>query len=111
MNIFYTNFLVPEGSAGCTRGPFIFIRPEYKGDAGLLAHEKLHVRQGIIGLFVIHAWLYLLSDRYKLWCEVECYKEQAKYCKWDTLPLFALYISRDYGLDISVEDALVLLRK
>lgn len=111
MNIFYTNFGVSDGAAGTTRGPFIFIRPEYKDDVGLLAHEKLHVRQAFIGLFVIHAWLYILCDRYKLWCEVEAYKVQAKFSSEDKLPLFAYYIANNYGLDITQEEALVLLRK
>jgi len=35
--------------AGASRGPLVTIRPGYEDDAGLLAHELLHVR---------HWWLY-----------------------------------------------------
>jgi hypothetical protein len=41
----YTNNFIAKNFAGCTRGPFIFIRPEHKGDKGMLAREKVHVRQ------------------------------------------------------------------
>ena len=110
MNVFYTNFGVPKWAAGCARGPLIFIRPQYKGDAGLVAHEQVHVRQAFIGLFIVHAWLYLLSDRYKLWCEVAAYKEQAKHYADDRLPQFAGFISHNYGLSITHQEALKLLK-
>ena len=43
--VFYTDKFIPDGSRGCAKGPFIFIRPQCKEDEGLLAHEKEHVRQ------------------------------------------------------------------
>lgn len=113
MNVFYTSFGVPKKSAGCARGPLIFIRPEYKGDAGLLAHEKVHVKQWlrtIYSLGAVHALLYLFSDKYKLACEVEAYRAQAACYADDRTPQFAIYIADDYGLSISAEDALKLLR-
>ncbi len=110
MNVFYTNNFVPEGSAGCARGPFIFIRPQYRTDKGLLEHEKVHVGQAVRGLFIFHALLYLLSDKYKLNCEVEAYKEQAKHYEDDRTPQFAVFIADDYGLSITAKDALKLLR-
>ncbi len=114
MNVFYTNFGVPKNSAGGARGPFIFIRPEYRGDAGLLAHEKVHVKQWlrtIYSLGAVHSLLYLFSDRYKLACEVEAYRQQAKHYPDDRTPQFAIYIADDYGLSISAKDALKLLRE
>jgi hypothetical protein len=113
VNVFYTNRFVPTGSAGCARGPLVFIRPEYKGDAGLLAHERVHVWQWfrtIYSLGVVHSLLYLFSDSYRLACEVEAYREQAKHYPDDRTPLFAGFISRDYGLSISAVDALKKLR-
>lgn len=110
MNVFYTNFAVPTGSAGCARGPFIFIRPQYKDDAGLLAHEQTHVKQWLRTLG-LHSFMYLLSDSYKLASEVEAYKEQAKHYPDDRMPLFAKYISDDYGLSVTAIDALKLLRE
>lgn len=109
--IFYTNSLIPKGAVVCARGPFIFIRPEYRGDTGLLAHEQVHVRQAWRGLLIIHALCYLLSPRYKLECEVEAYREQAKHYQDDRLPKFARFISERYGLKISTDDALKLLRE
>lgn len=108
MNVFYTNFGVMAGFAGTTRGPFIFIRPEYKDDTGLLAHEKVHVRQWFRTLG-LHSFLYMLSDRYRLAAEVECYREQAKHYPDDRMPRFAVFISKYYGLSITVKDALGLL--
>jgi hypothetical protein len=110
MNVFYTNFAVPKGSAGCARGPFIFIRPQYRHDKGLLEHEKVHVEQAIRGLFIIHALRYLLSDSYKLACEVEAYRVQLKHSPKNAL-LFAQYIAHKYGLNISAENAYALLVK
>lgn len=110
MNVFYTNRFVPTGSAGCARGPLIFIRPEYKGDAGLLAHERVHVWQWLRTLG-LHSFLYLLSDSYKLACEVEAYKAQAACYADDRTPMFAIYIADDYGLNITAAEALKLLRE
>ena len=113
--IFYTDRFVPEGSAGCVRVffiPIIFIRPEYKDDAGLLAHEEMHVRQAWRFILPpIHALVYALDDRYRLACEVEAYREQLKhYSDWRG-GLFAKFMSRDYGLSISEADALQLLEQ
>ena len=109
--IFYTNRLIPKGAAACARGPFIFIRLEYRGDKGLLAHERVHVWQAIRGLFIVHALCYLLSGRYKLACEVEAYREQSNHYADDRLPLFARFIAERYGLNISADRALKLLRE
>ena len=109
MNVFYTNRFVPKGSAGCARGPLIFIRPEYKNDVGLLAHEDVHVRQWCRTLG-LHSFMYLLSDSYKLACEVEAYQAQAKHYPDDRTPQFAVFIADDYGLDISSVEALKLIR-
>lgn len=43
--IIYTNYFIPPQHHACTRGPIIFIRPEYRNDKGLLTHEKVHRRQ------------------------------------------------------------------
>ena len=110
MFTYYTDRFVPKGSAGCCRGFLIFIRPKYRYDLGILAHERLHRWQWIRTLS-LHSWLYLLVPEYKLAAEVEAYKEQAKHYPDDRLPRFAKFISRDYGLKITEEDALKLLRE
>jgi hypothetical protein len=109
MNVFYTNFGVLDGSAGTTRGPLIFIRPQYKSDVGLLKHEQTHVKQWFRTLGM-HSLLYMFSDSYKLAAEVECYREQAKHYADDRTPMFAVFISQDYGLSITAKQALKLLR-
>ena len=58
----------------------------------------------------IHSFLYLLWPKYKLMSEVEAYKKQSKYYSEDKLPLFAKFIATKYGLDISEQDALTLLK-
>jgi hypothetical protein len=105
--IYTTRFL--NGHAGCTRVlliPFIFIDPQYKGDAGLLAHEQVHVRQAWRNIFPpIHALRYALSDKYKLACEVEAYKVQLQYNP-HAAEQFANFIATRYDLNITQQEAL-----
>ena len=108
--LFYTDKFIPSHSAGIHKFFFILIRPIYKEDKGLLAHEVEHVKQAWIGLLLGHQLLYTLSQRYRLYCEVAAYKEQAKHYSRDMLPQFALFIARDYRLTITQEEALKLLR-
>jgi hypothetical protein len=106
--VFYTDRFIPSDAAGCARGPIVFIRPQYKDDKGLLAHENNHVKQWL-RTFGLHSWLYILSKSYRLASEVECYRIQASFYEDDRRPLFARYIARSYGLDISEQEALKLL--
>ncbi len=106
--LFYTNN-VPSGSAGCANAFVIRIRPEYKDDEGILKHEAEHVRQWWCTLGV-HSLLYLLVKPYRLYAEVRAYREQLKYPPAtnhaeESRKLYAGFISNDYGLDISVEEA------
>ena len=107
--VFYTDFGVPQGSAGCARGPVAFIRPEYRDDKGLLAHELEHVKQWWL-TFGLHSFLYLLVPFYRLNSEVEAYKVQLKHSSGNERR-FAEFIAERYGLDISVAEALALLRE
>ncbi len=100
----YTDNL-PEKFGGLTRGPFVFIRPKYRDDKGLHAHEYTHVKQwwgcgllcmaaltailhlgygmslagafgnAIMG-FAAFPLLYAMFDPFKLWCEVQAYRRQ-----------------------------------
>ena len=108
--VFYTNRFVSKGASGTTRAFLIFIRPERKGDRGLLEHEKVHRKQWFRTLG-LHSLLYLFVPEYKLASEVEAYKEQAQWYADDRLPKFAGFISRNYGLKITEEDALKLLQE
>jgi hypothetical protein len=97
MNVFYTNRFIPARFAA------------YRADAGLLAHERVHVRQWLRTL-MLHPLLYSLSDRYKLRCETEAYQAQAGHYPDDRMPVFAQYLARDYGLSITEAEALARLR-
>ena len=108
--IIITERFIPSWAAGCAFGPIVLIRPKYKDDKGLVAHELMHVKQWVF-TFGIHGFLYLLSDVYKLWAEVQAYKKQATYYDDDRLPMFAGFISTRYDLNITPENALKLLRE
>lgn len=103
---FYTNWFIPKRFAATTYGPFIFIRPEKKSDAGLLAHEQTHVRQFWRNPFFGIA--YCLSKEARLKYEVEAYREQLKFSP-DKADAFALALSTKYGLDITKDEAFVRL--
>lgn len=119
---FYTDNLIPADSAGCTRGPVIFIRPKYRNDIGLLRHEECHVRQWLRTLG-LHSILYLLSKKYRLKAEVEAYREQLKWTGFrsDRLPdyyinLYAGWLAAPGWTDgydlqdiVTKEEALALL--
>ena len=106
--VFYTNWFVPERFAGCNRGPLIFIRPEYRADAGLLAHELEHVRQWYrnpaFGIF------YKFSKKFRLKVELEAYRKQLEHSPGD-LDTFAQFLVEKYNLDISFSQARWLLEK
>jgi len=108
---FYTDRFIPKGSAGFETMGLIFIRPKYRDDYGLYRHELEHVKQTFRGLFFFDQFGYLLSKRYRLWSEVQAYHEQAKHYPDDRMPLFARFIADDYGLSITQEAALQLLRR
>ncbi len=108
--IFYTHRFIPAKHQACTRGPVILIRPECKGDKGLLAHEKAHRRQWLRTLG-LHSILYPLIPEYRLACELEAFTEQARHYPDDRLPVFANLIASNYKLKITVESALELLRE
>lgn len=105
--VFYTDKFVPKRAVGCARGPFIFIRPEYKSDIGLLEHERVHAKQWYrtVGL---HSFLYLFSKQYRLKSEVEAYREQLKYSPREA-DLYALFISTEYNININKDEAKKLL--
>ena len=104
--LWYTDKLPPD-VGGRANGPFIRIKKKWKGDIGLLEHEKCHVRQWwkSCGL---HGLLKRFKKDYKLNCEVEAFKIQLGYNP-KSLRFFARYLSTHYGFDISVNEAQGLL--
>lgn len=108
--VFYTNRFIPKWAAGCTRGPFVFIRPQYADDAGLLVHEKVHVKQWLRTLG-LHGFLYFIYKKYRLKSEVEAYSAQAACYQDDRKPIFAELIASNYDIDITPDSALKLLNR
>lgn len=116
--------------AACARGPLILVRPEKRDDAGLVAHELVHVAQWAIGLFLgllltflaasqgcpqwpyiagasigLHSLAYLTIPAYREWAEVAAYRRQLQCYPDDRRDLFAGFISAHYGLSITKAEA------
>ena len=104
--IFYTD-LMPARFSGYTIGPFALIRPRCKDDAGLLAHEKVHVSQFWRSLGILPL-LSLFVPSLRLKFEVEAYRKQLEFSP-TSAELYATFIATKYGLSITVADALKLL--
>jgi hypothetical protein len=104
INVFYTDRFIDDWAVGCARGPLIFIRPKYKEDKGLLAHEQVHVKQWFKTL-ALHPFLYLFSAKYRYKSELEAYKEQLKYSP-DKASKYAEFIKTRYNLSIDYDRVL-----
>ena len=102
----YTDFM-PARFSGYTVGPVILLRPRVKGDAGLLAHEQVHVAQ-FWRTLGIGPLLSLFIPSLRLKYEVEAYRKQLEFNP-GSAELYASFIATKYGLSISVTDALKLL--
>jgi hypothetical protein len=105
--VFYTNRLVGKAFAGAARGPFIFIRPQFKGDQGLLEHERVHVRQ-FWRTFGLHGLLYRFSRAYRLRSEVEAYRRQLEFTPGNRT-FCAAALANGYDLRITLGRAYALL--
>ena len=107
--IFYQKWGVSPGAKATTRGPFIFVDPEFKDDPGLVPHEQVHVDQFFrtVGL---HVFLYRLSKTYRFKSEAEAYREQLQHYPLAEYPQrlddYAEYLVAHYGLGITKEQAI-----
>jgi Flp pilus assembly protein TadB len=125
---------MPDNVGGYARWFYIAIRPKYKDDKGIHAHELEHVRQWwvltIVGAALIagachilghpyiyaalgtaiHPLLYKFVRPYRQWAEVQAFKEQLKHHEPSYVTNLARRLSRGYGLKITVEQAERLLR-
>jgi len=131
---FYVRNL-PVNVGGTTNGFVIRILEKYRHDEGIYRHELMHVKQwavwSLLSIPVAYALyqlalfdylalailpcalpsaLYRFVTSYRLWCEVEAYKEQARFYFDDRRPLFAEYIADSYDLKITPEQALKHLK-
>ena len=103
-----TNWPIPARFAALTVAFVVFIRPEYRNDAGLIAHELTHVRQfwrwlGLNGL------LYKFSKKWRTRFEVEAYRKQLEFSP-HALEHFAVSLSTKYALNITHDRAIELLK-
>ena len=108
IGVFYTERVVRDGFAGAALGPLIFIRPAYRDDAGLLAHELVHRRQWIKS-WGLHSFRYSRVASYRLACEVEAYREQMLHCAEDRSCRFAEFLATKYDLVLTLDEAHRLL--
>jgi len=104
----YTDNL-PAGRAGHAKFWFIKIIPEYKDDLGLINHEIYHVSE--FWHNPLYPILYTWIKSYRLRSEVGAYKVQLKYYDDDRTKMFAGFICDNYGLDVSKEDVIKMLRE
>jgi hypothetical protein len=112
MNYYHLTYTddMPEGTGGYAKYWFIYLRPKYKDDRGILEHEKCHVCS-FYKTLGFHALFYLCSKAYRLHSEVAAYKEQLLWPPFEigNKELFAKFIANDYGLNITQEEVLKLL--
>ncbi len=136
----YTNKLIPDKFGAISVGPITLIRPKYKSDKGLYAHEEVHFKQWLslaaigpvcaaivylaeiktaepylLAILLVpslfHGLLYKFLDKYRLICEVDAYKEQLKHYPDDRSELFGGYLASKYDLDIGHTAAIALLKR
>lgn len=107
MPVFYTGFLLREWQGAKNFVWFSIIRPKYKDDVGIHAHEHRHSVQSLKGLFVFHAIGMLLSKTYRAACEVDAYAEQLKHSKNVEADMirFSYMIATRYKLNLTKEEA------
>jgi hypothetical protein len=105
--VFYTNRCIAPRFAAETYGPFIFVRPSYSLDVGLIEHEKTHVKQfwknPLFGLF------YMFSKKSRFAYEAEAYRTQLKYNPGRE-ELYASFLVKNYNLGITQDQALAALK-
>jgi len=106
MKIWYTSLLF--FADGFTLSPnLIIINKKCKGDQALVAHEQTHVRQMQRDGKWTMRWRYVTSKNWRLAYELEAYRESVRV---DPRPqLYAKYLTDEYGLGLSYEDAVALL--
>lgn len=136
MKYFYTKCVetLPNGFGGTAQGPLIKMLSKYKGDTGLIEHEKTHVRQWYAALAiwlllcallslvvspvlwplcglapVVHPVLYKLVRPYRQWCEVQAYRKQLATGGYSTGEFAVIALVEKYDLGLSVDKARALL--
>lgn len=129
----YTNKLA-NGFGGTAQGPLIKMLSKYKDDAGLIEHEKTHVRQWYavlaIGLLLctmltllvlpslwplyglaplLHPLLYKFVRAYRRWCEVRAYRKQLALGSYTSNEFAVTALVDKYDLRLEADEARALL--
>ncbi|WP_416199498.1 MAG: Peptidase-M48 domain-containing protein [Pseudomonas helleri] len=129
----YTERLA-NGFGGTAQGPIIKILPKYKGDTGLIEHEKTHVRQWYAALAIwlllcallslvvspvlwplcglaplVHPLLYKCVRPYRQWCEVQAYRKQLATGGYSTDEFAVNALRYKYDLNLSSDESRALL--
>lgn len=110
-------------------GPAVIVRPEKRGDAGLIAHEVEHVKQwafltALCGGAIYaagaafepvrafwplggaaHTVFYAIFQKYRLFAEVRAYRRQLRYYPDDRREQFAKFLALRYGLPLTEAEA------
>lgn len=125
---------LPNGFGGTAQGPLIKLLPKYQHDAGLIEHEKTHVRQWYavlaIGLLLstlltllvspslwplyglapfLHQLLYKFLRPYRRWCEVQAYRKQIAIGGYASNEFAVTALVEKYDLGLYVDEARALL--
>lgn len=125
---------LPNGFGGIVQGPLIKILPKYKKDAGLLEHEKTHVRQWYVVLALwlllsslltllispslwplyclapfVHQLLHKFVRPYRRWSKVKAYRKQIGFGAYASNEFAVNALAEKYNLKLSVDDAMELL--
>lgn len=131
--VHYTEKLA-NGFGGTAQGPLIKILSKYKDDAGLLAHEKTHVRQWYVVLALVlslsalvtlmvssslwplcglalfsHQLLYRFVRPYRRWSEVRAYRKQIATGGYTSNEFAVNALVERYDLNLSADEAKALL--
>jgi len=111
--ILYQKWGVSPGAKATTRGPFIFVDPEFKDDPGLVPHEQVHVDQ-FFRTCGLHVFLYRFSNAYRFKSEAEAYRVQLTCYPADEyvqrLDDYATFLAEHYDLGVTKDDAVKALR-
>lgn len=99
---------MPEQFGGMANAFVVRIRPKYRDDKGLIAHELEHVRQFWVTLG-LHGIFYMLSKRYRLWSEIRAYRVQLSFeadpvVKERKREQFKKWIAEEYRLNMRPEE-------
>ena len=106
----FTSSLLTRGRWGRSYWLFITTRKQYSQDEGLIQHELLHCEQMWKTCFVGYAMLYFFSKKFRQDVEVAAYKVHVSHGSL-SLQGAAVLLVCEYGLDLTIDEAIKLLEE